>query len=109
MFNYKEWTVLHIMLFVTFVVSGLIINLIQGVFYLVLASTNRQLFRKINYYLIWMIYAQVKTKKLFIQTKEPNCVLFLRCYSSLTGGAAARSGFIWRVQISLTSWARGMP
>ena len=60
MVNFKEWTVFHISLFVTFVISGLVINLIQAILFFTVGLVSRRLFRKINFYLNWMINAQVK-------------------------------------------------
>ncbi len=63
MANYKEWTILHLSLFITFIVSGLCINFVQAVVYLLIGTWNKTLFRKLNFYFIWMIYAQVSALK----------------------------------------------
>ncbi len=44
----------------TFVLSGLAINAVQLFLYLLIGWWNPTLFQKINYYLIWMLYAQVR-------------------------------------------------
>lgn len=55
----KEMSIFHVLLCVTFIVSGLTINLVQFILFLLLAKINRNLFRKINYYLVYMIYSQL--------------------------------------------------
>lgn len=64
MANFREWNILHIFLFVTFVVSGLIINLVQVILFFTVGLLSRKVFRKINFYFNWMINAQI----LFIGT-----------------------------------------
>jgi hypothetical protein len=59
MTNFREWTLFHISLFVTFVVSGLIINLIQASLFFTVGQVSRKFFRKINFYFNWIINAQV--------------------------------------------------
>jgi len=61
MVPWREFSLLHVLMFVSFMVSGLVINLVQLVFYLVIAKLlgNRRLFRSINYYLIYAIYGQL--------------------------------------------------
>jgi len=58
---WKELSLLHVFLFLSFMVSGLIINMVQLVLYLVIVQllNNRSLFRSINYYLIYGIYGQL--------------------------------------------------
>ena len=64
MLNFKQWTLCHLSLFVSFIVSGLLINAIQLCLYCLIGWWNRSLFRKLNYYLVWMIYAQVSIRTL---------------------------------------------
>jgi len=59
MVNFKEWTICHLSIFMTFVLSGLAINMVQLCLFILVGWWNRCLFRKINYYLVWMIYAQL--------------------------------------------------
>jgi hypothetical protein len=68
MVNFREWTVCHISLFVTFVISGLFINLIQAILFFTVGLLSRKLFRKINFYFNWMINAQVKIKAIYLTT-----------------------------------------
>ena len=56
MVRFKESTVVHILGCLTFLVLGLVINLVQLVLYLILFKINMNLFRRINYYLIYGIY-----------------------------------------------------
>ncbi len=57
--HWKEWTVVHMLLFVTLLVTGLAINAVQMLLFLTVAPLDRTLFRKLNYYLVWTIYAQI--------------------------------------------------
>ncbi len=57
--RWREWTVFHVFLFVTFLVSGLFVNAVQGTLFLLVGTWNRRLFRRINYYLVWLIYTQL--------------------------------------------------
>ena len=61
MFLWREFSLLHVLIFISFMVSGLVINLIQLVLYLLLVKLldNQRLFRSINYYLIYSIYGQL--------------------------------------------------
>ena len=52
----KEWTLFHILGFLPFLVLGLIINMFQLVLYLLLFKISKDVFRRINYYLMFGIY-----------------------------------------------------
>ena len=52
----KELTLFHILGFLPFLVLGLIINMIQLVLYLLLFKISKEVFRRINYYLMFGIY-----------------------------------------------------
>jgi hypothetical protein len=67
MVEFKQWTVLHLSGFITFIFSGLAINAAQAGIYLIIGWWNKSLFRKINYYLVWMIYAQVSSFKVHLK------------------------------------------
>lgn len=54
--KWKELAIVHVLFCVTFIVSGLAVNLIQFIFYCLLP---RQIFRKLNYYLVYTIYGQL--------------------------------------------------
>jgi len=56
MVRLKEWTLFHILGFLPFLVLGLIINMIQLVLYLLLFKISKDVFRRINYYLMFGIY-----------------------------------------------------
>lgn len=56
MVRFKELTLVHILGCLTFLVMGLVINLVQLVLYLILIKINKNLFRKINFYLSNGIY-----------------------------------------------------
>lgn len=55
----KKSRLIHLCFAITFFTSGVIINLIQCVLYLTLRPFNRQLYRKINWYLCFSIYSQL--------------------------------------------------
>ncbi|XP_063220016.1 1-acyl-sn-glycerol-3-phosphate acyltransferase gamma-like isoform X2 [Bacillus rossius redtenbacheri] len=55
----KQSSVTHLLLTVTFFVSGLIINLVQCALYLGVRPFSRYLFRKINYYVAYSLYCQL--------------------------------------------------
>jgi lysophosphatidic acid acyltransferase/lysophosphatidylinositol acyltransferase len=57
--KWKELAIFHILFCVTFIVSGLAVNLVQFILYVLLQRINRPLFRKVNYYLVYTIYAQL--------------------------------------------------
>ena len=57
--NFKQWTVCHLSFFMTFVLSGIVINIVQLCLFILIGWWHRSLFRKLNYYLVWMIYSQV--------------------------------------------------
>ena len=59
MANFKTWTICHLSVFMTFIISGLLINCVQACLYISIGWWQPTLFRKLNYYLVWMIYAQV--------------------------------------------------
>lgn len=57
--NLREITLIHVLLCVTFIVSGLFVNLIQLILYLLLSKFNKRLYRRINYCLVYCIYSQL--------------------------------------------------
>jgi len=59
MSSLKEFPLIHILLCVQFIVSGLIINFVQLVLFLLLSHISKPLYRKINYYLVYCIYTQL--------------------------------------------------
>ena len=61
MVAWKEWSVVHVLLFLSFLVSGLLVNLVQLVMWVTLVTLlgDRRLFRKCNYYCIYVIYGQL--------------------------------------------------
>ena len=71
MVDFKQWTICHLSLFMTFVLSGLVINIVQLCLFILIGWWNRSLFRKLNYYLVWMIYAQVNNSWVDILQKKP--------------------------------------
>ena len=52
---------IHVLGFLTFIVTGLVVNMVQLVMYviLVLLLGNRRLFRSFNYYCVYIIYGQL--------------------------------------------------
>ncbi|KAK3880487.1 hypothetical protein Pcinc_015018 [Petrolisthes cinctipes] len=57
--NIRSWKVLHLLMSVTFFISGLIINAFQFLFYITIRPWNKALYRNINYYLIYSLMSQV--------------------------------------------------
>ena len=59
--GWKEFSLFHVLMFLTFLVSGLIVNLVQLVLWVVIVVIlgDRRLFRKCNYYCIYVIYGQL--------------------------------------------------
>jgi len=59
--SWKEQTPIHVLLFISFLISGLLVNLVQLLLYSVLVKIgdNRRLFRSLNYYLVYIIYSQL--------------------------------------------------
>lgn len=55
----KRSRMLHLCFAMTFFTSGIIVNLIQAVFYFTLKPFNKSLYRKINWYLCYTIYSQL--------------------------------------------------
>merc|ERR1711872_76270 len=56
MMRLKELTLFHILGCLSFLALGLFINLVQLVLYLTLCKVNKNLFRKLNFYLMYGIY-----------------------------------------------------
>lgn len=59
--SWKEFTFLHVLLFISFLVSGLLVNCLQLVLFVLLVKIggDRRLFRSLNYYLVYIIYSQL--------------------------------------------------
>ena len=59
--GWREWSIFHVIFFLTFLVTGLLVNLVQAIVYLILVTLlgNRRLFRRFNYYCIYIIYGQL--------------------------------------------------
>lgn len=53
----KQWTFFHLCITATFLISGFIISLIQGFLYFFLRILNKNLYRRINYYIFYSIYS----------------------------------------------------
>jgi len=90
MLNFKQWTLCHLSLFVTFIVSGLLINAIQLCLYCLIGWWNRSLFRKLNYYLVWMIYAQL----LFLTDWWSNSEIRIHADPDIIEGMSKRSAIV---------------
>jgi len=59
MLNLKELALVHVLMCVTFIVSGLFINLVQFILFLLLSKVSKSLYRTLNYYLVYSIYSQL--------------------------------------------------
>lgn len=62
MSSFSPYIFVHLLLFITFAISGLITNLLQLITYVicVILCKNRKLFRKINFYFTYVIYGQIE-------------------------------------------------
>jgi len=57
--SWRKIPIFHTLLFITFLVSGIIINVLQYITFFLIAWHNLSLFRRINYYFIYAIYGQI--------------------------------------------------
>ena len=57
--QFRTWTIFHICLFITFLVSSFIINIVQAVLYFTVGLLSKTLYRTINSFFVWQIHAQV--------------------------------------------------
>jgi len=80
MVKWRENSLFHVVLFLTFLVSGLLVNFFQLIMWIFLVSLmgDRRLFRKCNYYCVYVIYGQLlfladwwSQSKISIYTKIP--------------------------------------
>ncbi|KAJ3654833.1 hypothetical protein Zmor_013991 [Zophobas morio] len=55
----KQSRLFHLCFAITFFTSGVIVNLVQCLFYLVLRPFNKRLYRKLNWYFCFTIYSQL--------------------------------------------------
>lgn len=55
----RRWYALHLLLCVTFFISGVIINAVQFLLYVTLRPFNKRLYCSINYYLMYSLMSQV--------------------------------------------------
>lgn len=79
MVRLREFTPIHVLFCVTFLVSGLCVNILQFVLYLLLARVNRRLYRCVNYYLVYTIYSQL----LFLADWWSSAKLHIYCHPDL--------------------------
>lgn len=61
----KQSPIAHLCFAMTFFTSGLIVNLVQAVFYVGLRPFNKTLYRKINYYLCYTLYSRKYTVTIY--------------------------------------------
>lgn len=54
----KKSRLVHLCMAISFFTSGVLVNFIQGILYLGLRPFNKVLYRKINWYLCWTMYAR---------------------------------------------------
>jgi len=55
----RTWTIFHICLFISFLLSSFIINIIQAGLYFTVGLLSKTLYRNINSFLVWQIHAQL--------------------------------------------------
>lgn len=61
----KRSRTVHLCLAMTFFTSGIIVNLIQALFYFTLKPFNKRLYRQINWYLCYTIYSRKYLYRLY--------------------------------------------
>lgn len=61
----KQSTIVHLCFTISYFISGIILNFIQGILYIGLRPLNKSLYRKINYYLSYSFYSR-KYANIFI-------------------------------------------
>ena len=57
--SWRKIPIFHTLFFITFLVSGVIVNVLQYITFALVAWHNLALFRRINYYFIYAIYGQI--------------------------------------------------
>ena len=89
MAGWKEFSLFHVLGFLTFIVTGLVVNLVQLTMYviLVLLMGNRRLFRSFNYYCVYIIYGQL----LFLCDWWSGARLYYYCDQQLLAATGSES------------------
>ena len=59
MVRWQEWTVVHVSMFVTFILSALACNVVNVILYLVVRPLNLEQYRALSNTLVWVINSQV--------------------------------------------------
>ena len=65
--KWQEWSVVHVSMFVTFILSALACNVINVLIYFIVKPLNLSLYRRLGGYLNWTINSQVGQKRFFIK------------------------------------------
>jgi len=75
--SWRESTILHVLMFISFLTSGLVVNLVQFLLFLLVVRIGKdvRLFRSLNYYLIYIIYSQL----LFLADWWSNATVTYHC------------------------------
>jgi lysophosphatidic acid acyltransferase/lysophosphatidylinositol acyltransferase len=71
----KLYPIFHILFTLVFFVSGLITNLFQLLFFVLLWPHNKELFRKINYFFSYIIYSGIIYTLTFIHKFNNNYII----------------------------------
>lgn len=61
----KQSTLVHLLFAISYFMSGLVLSTIQAVLYFGLRPFNKELYRKINYYLAYSFYSRKYIKDCF--------------------------------------------
>lgn len=67
--GWQTWSFLHVFFFITFMATGLLINAIQFLLLHTVGYISMDVYRRINFYLVWMLYSQL----LFLGTWWAQC------------------------------------
>ena len=59
--RWQEWTLVHVSMFVTFILSALACNIANVILYLVVRPLNLEQYRALSNSLLWVINSQVKS------------------------------------------------
>lgn len=71
----RTWSIFHISIFITFLVSSFIINILQAFLYVTIRPINKSLYHRVNSFLVWQIHAQ----PLFVGTWWSNSCVRMHC------------------------------
>ena len=96
----RTWTVFHICLFITFLVSSIIINVVQAVLYFSIGIVSKTLYRAINGCLVWQIHAQV----IFVGSWWSRSYYRLHCQKDVINGVEGQKAILFLNHTNELDW-----